>query len=342
MQMPDHPSAPRFDPLCADGAFILGFAMACGRMDENGLELSRPQTQALTLLAVAERTSAPDAVTGQGERRSLCLSDPGIITPLLAWGIGNKPAEPAFPPLPPDRIWPFIAGYFEGMGGELIPDPREPRIRLQSPWPGYLCRIAERWGVRPPADTAEITASGYRALDICGKMYERVSFQNSPAYEAFTDMLNWEPIAQSGWHRDLCFKCKKLDPCAVIPEKKRVTDSGYDIYAVRWERDPKTGLYVADMRLAVEPAPGYYFDMVGRSSLPRSGFLFAGGVGIIDRGYVGSLKMHLYRFDPQAPVPALPFCCGQLIPRRIVHLNFVEVTRLSASDRGAGGFGSTG
>ena len=139
------------------------------------------------------------------------------------------------------------------------------------------------------------------------------------------------------------FKCKKLDKDAIIPKKERVTDSGYDIFAIEIkEYDNNTGLYIADTRIAIEPIPGWYFDMVGRSSLPKIGFMFAGCVGVIDRSYVGSIQMILKKLDNFVSMPKIPFKCGQLIPRKIIHLPIREVTELSETDRGSDGFGSTG
>jgi len=173
-------------------------------------------------------------------------------------------------------------------------------------------------------------------------MYKNVSFRHTKKYEYFIDLLNWEPLPSGPWYKDAVFKYKKLSEKAVAPHKSRVTDSGYDIFAVEILYDEKTGLYTANTMLAVEPIAGWYFDMVGRSSLPKTGFVFAGAVGIIDRSYVGPVKMLLKKIRSNAVVPDLPFKMAQLIPRKIIHAEFVETDELGDSDRGSGGFGSTG
>ena len=68
---------------------------------------------------------------------------------------------------------------------------------------------------------------------------------------------------------------------------------------------------------------------------------FVGGVGVLDKSYVGPVKIVLQQIDTTKPLPELPFRCAQIIPRKIVHFNVIEVEELSESSRGDGGFGST-
>lgn len=69
----------------------------------------------------------------------------------------------------------------------------------------------------------------------------------------------------------------------------------------------------------------------------------ANSVGIIDPSYNGNLLVALVKVDPEAPEVTFPFRCCQLIFRQQVHVNVNEVdTMFDATERGAGGFGSTG
>lgn len=82
---------------------------------------------------------------------------------------------------------------------------------------------------------------------------------------------------------------------------------------------------------------------------PRSGLALRNGVtclntpGLIDSGYRGELKVLLINTDP---TEAFEITRGdriaQLVIQRVEHANFVEVDELPDSDRGEGGFGSTG
>jgi dUTP pyrophosphatase len=136
------------------------------------------------------------------------------------------------------------------------------------------------------------------------------------------------------------FLVQRLDEKAILPRKVRDSDSGYDVSALTLEQVELTNLWIADFKIAVKPPKGWYFDLVGRSSLPTKGWHFVGGVGVIDQTYTGSVKMVLQKIDG-SDLPELPFSCGQLILRPVVHFDVIETDALPVTDRGSGGFGST-
>jgi dUTP pyrophosphatase len=82
---------------------------------------------------------------------------------------------------------------------------------------------------------------------------------------------------------------------------------------------------------------------------PRSGLAARAGLGLvnapgtIDAGYRGEIKVIVINHDP---AQALRLSRGeriaQLVVQRVEHAHFVEVDELPASERGAGGHGSTG
>jgi len=331
--------------LTHDGAYILGLLYSDGNLCSNSLSISQKGEYSGYLLnKIAERlTGDYHNVSTHGAVDVLNIYSKELVNFILNLGgicLGKKSKNVSLPNIPEDKMWSFICGYFDGDGGFRY-DYRYPRISLASNSVKILKQISEFWKVSYNNGSV-ISASGYKALDICGKMYENTSFRHTRKYEYFEDILNWEPLPNGQWYRDTYFKCKKFSEDAIIPSKERVTDSGYDVYAVDVTYDNKTGLYLADTCLAVEPIPGWYFDLVGRSSLPKTGFMFVGGVGVIDRSYVGSVKMLLKKINDAAVLPQMPFKLGQLIPRKIIHVRFIEVDSLSDTDRGSGGFGSTG
>ena len=65
--------------------------------------------------------------------------------------------------------------------------------------------------------------------------------------------------------------------------------------------------------------------------------------GTVDAAYRGELQIILINHDPKN---AISFSKGdriaQLVIQKVEHANFVEVDNLPGSERGAGGFGSTG
>lgn len=82
---------------------------------------------------------------------------------------------------------------------------------------------------------------------------------------------------------------------------------------------------------------------------PRSGLAFKHGVtclntpGLIDSGYRGELKVLLINTDPtQAFEVIRGERIAQLVIQRVEQVEFVEMEELPSTERGAGGFGSTG
>lgn len=134
----------------------------------------------------------------------------------------------------------------------------------------------------------------------------------------------------------------RMDPSAALPKKAIASDAGYDLTLIRLAQQ-KGSLYMYDTGVSVCPPPGFYLDMVPRSSIIKSGYMLANSVGVIDPAYRGSIKVPLIKIDPDAPDLELPQRLVQLIPRRVHNL---EVTELSGwtqqTQRGEAGFGSTG
>jgi len=82
---------------------------------------------------------------------------------------------------------------------------------------------------------------------------------------------------------------------------------------------------------------------------PRSGLALKHGVtclntpGLIDSGYRGELKVILVNLDPTEPFEiSRGDRIAQLVIQRVEHCSFVETDELPASERGEGGFGSSG
>jgi dUTP pyrophosphatase len=330
-----------FYDLTPEGAYILGFIFSDGNIDNNTINIFQHKNYNDILVKMSNIIFSENLVTTKGDKSTLSIHSKELVDYIISLGgikRGKKCDIVEIPNIPEDKKWSFICGYFDGDGGFKY-DYKTPSISITSNSSRMLEQIAFHWGVNYTGKQ-NIWASGYKALDICGKMYNSCSLHHFKKFTYYLDILNWEPHPNNGWYQDEYFRCKKLSKDAIIPSKTRVTDSGYDVYAITLEKEEQTGLYIADMRIAVEPISGHYFDLIGRSSLPKSGFHFIGGVGVIDRSYVGSIKMYLQKIGDN-PLPELPFKCAQLIPRKIIHCEFIEVESLQETERSDGGFGST-
>ena len=138
----------------------------------------------------------------------------------------------------------------------------------------------------------------------------------------------------------LKIKFKKLNPNAVIPKQGTAGAAGFDLTAVWLEATETTLKY--DTGIAVEIPPGYVGFVFPRSSVCKTGLSLANSVGVIDSDYRGSISFVFYK-PMQCIVPYLPGDrIGQLVIVPIPEVEYVEVEELSETERGAGGYGSTG
>ena len=137
-------------------------------------------------------------------------------------------------------------------------------------------------------------------------------------------------------------KIKKLHPEAVIPAYAKDGDAGMDLVAIKKEEvSPTQVKYYTG--LAIEIPYGYVGLIFPRSSIFKAGLSLSNAVGVIDSGYRGEIMavfnkkfgMNLTNYevgDRVAQIMILPYPT----------VTFVESEDLSETDRGSGGFGSTG
>ena len=133
----------------------------------------------------------------------------------------------------------------------------------------------------------------------------------------------------------------RLDPKATLPTRGSLHAAGLDIYSIEDVAiEPKQRALVRT-GLAVAIPAGCY----GRIA-PRSGLATQKGLdvlaGVVDPDYRGEVFCLLYNAgDELIQLPAASKIC-QLIIERIITPNAVWVDEISETDRGSGGFGSTG
>ena len=138
----------------------------------------------------------------------------------------------------------------------------------------------------------------------------------------------------------LKIKFKKLNPNAVIPKQGTAGAAGFDLTAVSIEKNKTILKY--DTGISVEIPPGYVGLVFPRSSVCKTGLSLANSVGVIDSDFRGSISFVFYNHMP-CIVPYWPGDrIGQLVIVPIPAVEFVEVDELSETERGAGGYGSTG
>ena len=156
-------------------------------------------------------------------------------------------------------------------------------------------------------------------------------------------------------------KFKKLNENAVMPKKAHPTDAGFDLVATSREFD-EYGNIVYGTGLAVEIPEGYVGLAFPRSSVSKYDIVMANSTGIIDAHFRGEMKFkfkmaieagklvtegageHIFAQTtyPKNRVYNVGDRIAQLIIMPIPEIEFEEADELTATDRGDGGYGSTG
>lgn len=96
--------------------------------------------------------------------------------------------------------------------------------------------------------------------------------------------------------------------------------------------------------LAIALPDGYAAFVVPRSGLAaKHGITIVNSPGTVDAGYRGEIRVTLLNTDAREPYTVTAGDrIAQLVVMPVTRARFVEVERLPGSDRGSGGFGSTG
>lgn len=147
----------------------------------------------------------------------------------------------------------------------------------------------------------------------------------------------------------------KLDSGAIMPTRAHSTDAGLDLYAPADVVVPacygerkgsgsvvfvKAGMAVIDTGVHVEIPAGYVGMIKSKSGLNVNHNITSEGV--IDSGYTGSMVVKLYNHGDNAVHIKKGQKISQLVLLPIITPELEQVDSLEATDRGDGGFGSTG
>lgn len=144
-------------------------------------------------------------------------------------------------------------------------------------------------------------------------------------------------------------KVRRLDPAATLPVYASEGAMCFDLHACL--TDVGVGALIINpgesaivpTGLAFELPAGWGLDVFARSGLARDGLSLGNGVGKIDPDYRGELGILLHNRRLETPfVIRHGDRIAQAAPVQIVRTTFEEFSQLSNTERGAGGFGSTG
>lgn len=143
----------------------------------------------------------------------------------------------------------------------------------------------------------------------------------------------------------MTIKFKRLSEKAVAPVKAYTTDAGFDLTCTRITSEiNECGqlVLVYHTDLAIEIPEGYYGAIAPRSSISRKSLRMCDEPGTVDAGYRGEILVKMV--STTDVVPAIykeGERMAQLLILPVPDVQFEESDKLSETDRGEGGFGST-
>lgn len=139
-------------------------------------------------------------------------------------------------------------------------------------------------------------------------------------------------------------RVRRLDPAARLPTRAYQDDAGLDLCALEEiELGPGERASVPT-GIAIELPPGYAGLVLPRSGLAaRHGIALVNAPGLIDAGYRGEIRVLLLNTDQRVSFAIAPGDrIAQLVLVRVETPEVIEADELALSERGPGGFGSSG
>lgn len=132
----------------------------------------------------------------------------------------------------------------------------------------------------------------------------------------------------------------QLDDGAFMPEYAYQTDAGMDIRSPVYVTVPARGNVLIDTGIHVELPHNSVGMLKSKSGLNVKHCII--NEGVIDEGFVGSIKVKLYNFSDKDYYVMRGDKISQLVVTSYIHCELKQVDKLEETERGENGIGSTG
>ena len=136
-------------------------------------------------------------------------------------------------------------------------------------------------------------------------------------------------------------RVKKHSTNAKLPFRSSANAAGYDLYASGDVTVPANGKKLVPTDISLDIPLGFYGRVAPRSGLALN-FHLDVGAGVIDPDYRGKLGVLLFNFSGEDYQVKVGNKIAQLLLEKIITPLVEEVNELESTERGEGGFGSTG
>ena len=141
----------------------------------------------------------------------------------------------------------------------------------------------------------------------------------------------------------MILRFKKVHPEAVLPAYAHASDAGMDVRSVEDVVIPAGGRALVRTGLVMLLPPGYEAQVRPRSGLAlKHGITVLNTPGTIDSGYRGEVGVILANFGGEGFAVAKGDKIAQIVVAPVTQAAIEEAYEIDETDRGSGGFGSTG
>jgi len=137
------------------------------------------------------------------------------------------------------------------------------------------------------------------------------------------------------------FTVKQLSKNAKLPIRRSVKAAGYDLTSATDILVPARGKALVKTDLSMIIPKGCYGRIAPRRGLAEKKHIDV-GAGVIDPDYRGNVEVVLFNHAETDFAVSIGDCVAQIILEQISETDILEVQDLTESQRGSGGFGSTG
>lgn len=136
---------------------------------------------------------------------------------------------------------------------------------------------------------------------------------------------------------------KKLSAAAVLPAYQTKAASGFDLCSTERVILKAGAVKLVPTGLSVEIPEGYELQVRARSGLAaKKGVFLVNGIGTIDADYRGEIKIIMSTCSSEPVILESGERVAQGVLMAVEQAEISEATELSETERGSGGFGSTG
>lgn len=138
-------------------------------------------------------------------------------------------------------------------------------------------------------------------------------------------------------------KFVRLRDTAIVPTKGSERAACFDLYAAEGTYIMPGQTKLISTGLSIQPPEGFCIKIYARSGIAtKRGLRPANCVGICDEDYTGEYMVALHNDSPEMQTVADGERIAQISFERYYSVEFEEVEKLEETERGSGGFGSTG